>query len=287
MKQITAFFYIILSYVVALGIGYLTYINLSDYDIVVATLIANVAATVVIFIFSILLNNSSVYDPYWSVIPVFIVILWIYELSSFSSLSSIVILSAVLFWSIRLTLNWCINWGGFKHEDWRYAGFREKFGRLYWIVSLLGVHLFPTLIVYLALVPLYYGFEAGVSANIAVLVFGLIVCCVAVFLCIFADIHLTRHRKSNQAHKSIKVGIWKYSRHPNYLGELTFWMGIMIFGFAFGIPWYFSIGFISMVILFQFYSIPAIEKKLLKSKEDYEEIINTVPKLLPFFRNRA
>lgn len=37
-----------------------------------------------------------------------------------------------------------------------------------------------------------------------------------------SDIHLTNYRKTNNSKKAITTGIWKYTRHPNYLGELTF-----------------------------------------------------------------
>ena len=67
------------------------------------------------------------------------------------------IFSLVLFWSIRLTLNWVIRWRGLKDEDWRYIAFRFKYQEQYWVVSLFGIHLFPTLIVFFGCLSVYPG----------------------------------------------------------------------------------------------------------------------------------
>ncbi|MCF7943286.1 MAG: DUF1295 domain-containing protein [Spirochaetia bacterium] len=61
--------------------------------------------------------------------------------------------AAVLFWSGRLTINWALNWKGLQDEDWRYVGFRRSFPRSYWLVSFAAIHLFPTMMVFIACIP--------------------------------------------------------------------------------------------------------------------------------------
>ena len=117
--------------------------------------IADIIATVILFIFSILFSNSSLYDPYWSVIPPFIVFYWIYIIPDGVFLPrQILILFLISLWSIRLTLNWVRGWKGMHQEDWRYEEIASKTGKLYWLVSFLGIHLFPTILVFLGCLPL-------------------------------------------------------------------------------------------------------------------------------------
>lgn len=272
--------FVLFTYIVALIIGFLSFTFFSEhFNLLISTLLADILCTIIIFVFSMLVDNSSMYDPYWSVLPPLIVLLWLWKFEVFNIYTSI-ILAVYLIWSIRLTLNWFINWKGY--EDWRYVGFRKKFGKLYPLISFLGIHLFPTLIVFLSLLPLYFGFKLINIENFSLFYIGNIICLLGVFISLIADIQLTKHRTSINKDLAINIGIWKYSRHPNYLGELSFWLGTFIIGLSYSIDNYFtSIGIIGMILLFNLYSIPAMEKKLLQSKTNYQEIINETPRLLP------
>lgn len=275
--------YIVFIYLIALVIAYFSFNYFNQYvNLLVATLFTDIVCTFIIFIFSMIKNNSSVYDPYWSVIPPLIVFLWMKELNIYN-IYALIIIFVYLVWGIRLTLNWFINWQGFSHEDWRYVGFREKTGKFYWLVSLLGIHLFPTLIVFLSLFPIYFGLKIGDINYLILFIFGSFISLFGFIISLIADIHLTKHRKSLIRDKSIKIGIWSYSRHPNYLGELSFWFGSFIIGLSYSLDNYFTaIGITSMILLFNLYSIPVIEKKLKQTKSDYYQVIDNVPRLLPF-----
>ncbi len=122
--------------------------------------IADVIATVVIFIFSMIFNNSSVYDPYWSVVPPVIAVYLMIIFPDANQPRQLVIVALVLFWSIRLTMNWLRGWQGLRHQDWRYTSIAEKTGKWYWPVSFLGIHFMPTLFVFLGCLPLWYSISA-------------------------------------------------------------------------------------------------------------------------------
>ncbi len=47
-----------------------------------------------------------------------------------------------------VTYNWVRQWGGLKHEDWKYTNYRVKMGKNFWIINLVGLQLMPTILVY-------------------------------------------------------------------------------------------------------------------------------------------
>lgn len=274
-----------IEYLFALFVGFVVYqFNIDKYSLVITILIANIIMTTIIFVFSMLHNNSSVYDPYWSVVPVFIVFLWVFHLDVFNE-TSFFILFGVTIWGLRLTLNWFTDFKGFVEEDFRYVDFRNTFHKFYWLISFLGIHMFPTLIVYLGLYPIYYIFTNTIS-NVLFIYLGTLIMILSAILSYFSDTQLREHKLNNKK-ESIKTGVWKYSRHPNYLAEMMFWFGIFIASLSVEYNIVNSLGIIGMILLFNFYSIPKMEKKLLKSKSDYSAIVDDVPRLLPvsFFRN--
>ena len=89
-----------------------------------ALLAADVVATAVTFLFSILFQNASVYDPYWSVQPPVILVAFAVgkELTAFGML----LLFVVFFWAIRLTANWAYTFADLNHQDWRYTMLKQK-----------------------------------------------------------------------------------------------------------------------------------------------------------------
>jgi steroid 5-alpha reductase family enzyme len=273
---------VVVTYLATIVVGGLSYYYLrkSGVEIVFSTLIADVIMTVIVFLVSIKVNNSSMYDPYWSIIPIFLVVLWMFDLA-FINLFSIVVTLGVLVWAYRLTRNWAIDFKGFTHEDFRYVDFRNRFGKLYWIISFLGIHLFPTLIVLASLLPILYLFTMGVTHETFVYL-GFVIMVLGAMISFVADAQLREHKKSGNKH-SISSGLWNHSRHPNYFGEVFFWLGVFVTSLASEFVVLNALGFIGMVALFNLYSVPKMESKLLKNKDDYHLVVASVPRffLLP------
>ena len=66
----------------------------------------------------------------------------------------------------------------------------------------------------------------------------------------------------------MKYGLWRYSRHPNYLGETMFWFGIYFMGLSSGImPLWTILCPLLMLSLFIFISCPMMDKRSLKNEE--------------------
>jgi len=157
--------------------------------------------------------------------------------------------------------------------------FKNKTGKMYPLVNFFGIHLVPTLVVYFALLPALH-YIKGDKVNYLSLI-GLVISLLATIIQLISDLQLHKFRKNNARTKCINIGLWKYSRHPNYLGEVLMWWGIYIFGLINDLKsYYLIIGAILNTCLFLFISIPLQENRLKTYKENYEEYIKTTSKLL-------
>ena len=92
-----------------------------------------------------------------------------------------------------------------------------------------------------------------------------------------------RNFRNNPANKgrTMKFKLWKYSRHPNYLGELLFWFGICLIGInSDAAPILIILCPIPMMMLFIFVSCPLMDERSLKNRSDYQEYMEKTSQLL-------
>ncbi|MFX1388874.1 MAG: DUF1295 domain-containing protein [Promethearchaeota archaeon] len=248
---------------------------------------ADLAATITIFIISSLVKNTSFYDPYWSVAPLIISLYYLIfpSVSNYASLRSTIVSILILIWSIRLTFNWLRQWKGLKHEDWRYVSYRQKMGKSFWLINLIGLQLMPTILVYLGSISLYPILSLRTQSFWYLDVVALFITSIAIIFETLADQQLynfTKNRLSSQ--EFITTGLWRYSRHPNYFGEILFWWGLYLFAIATDFSFYWAIiGPISITILFNVVSIPIMESRNLKRKPNYIFYKEKVSRLVPWF----
>ena len=277
MSRVKSFQLVLAVYVISLVIGGVSYFYFKGLgiDSLISMFIVDFIMTVIVFLVSAKINNSSMYDPYWSVIPIFIAIIWMIDLN-YVNFFSIVAISGVFIWGYRLTRNWVMDFKGFTHEDFRYVDFRNRFKKTYWLISFLGIHMFPTVIVFVSMIPLHYVFSNGVQ-NQAFIYLGFIIMAIGALICYVADGQRRAH-KLKYPNKSIMTGLWKYSRHPNYFGEVFFWFGVFVTSLATEFVVLNILGFVGMLLLFNLYSVPKMEAKLLKNKDDYHIVIANVPR---------
>lgn len=263
-------------YVLAAALGVAVYMAL-PFLFWIRLLIADVAATIFVFVFSVIFKNASVYDPYWSIQP--IVIIAGYALTSNITPATLLLIISIVYWGIRLTGNWAYVFGGLNHQDWRYTKFENETGRLYPFINFTGIHMVPTLIVYLTTLPAVFVIRQELRANIGSFI-GMVVCVGAATLQLVADTQMQKYRKSGQ-HGLIRTGLWKYARHPNYLGEILMWWGIAIQAVSV-MPshWWFVAGALANTILFFSVSIPLADKRQ-SAKPGYAEYKAGTRSLLP------
>jgi len=124
-KQTLWVFGIVYGFAAVIGALIMLYFYNSGMNLIISTLIANISMTIIVFFFSNVTKNASLYDPYWSVIPIIIVLEWMLIYKNFS-INVILLFLAVLIWGVRLTLNWWKNWQGFIEQDWPLYSFTRS-----------------------------------------------------------------------------------------------------------------------------------------------------------------
>jgi len=271
-------------YLLALIIGGVLTATLDSHDPLSKLFFVDIILTIIVFIASYRYNNASIYDPYWSVIPFGMIFYWLYIFGP-EVINIKVMLAAfvISFWSWRLTGNWLRGWTGLDHEDWRYVQLREKTGKWYVLVNFLGIHLFPTLVVFVGSIPIYYIFQFSSELNMFTWI-GFAVALGGVVIELTADNQLHKFKKaSNNPMAVMRTGIWKRIRHPNYLGEILFWVGIFVMSYTPYTTLSTGAGVLLMIAMFVTISIPMIDKKLLKSKPEYTIYKSSTWALLPKF----
>lgn len=284
---------VLLTAYVAAGAVAVAVLRLAGDRLIPAALLADLAATLVVFAFSLAFDNSSLYDPYWSVAPVAIAAFWLVRSGAQATNPRQVLVLVLLgLWAARLTLNCLLRWKGLHHEDWRYSDFR-RVGGMYWPVSFFGFHLFPTLIVFLgclALVPIL-GRAARAVGLLDALAAAMTLS--AIWIEAAADRQLRRFLAARGASDGgsggrnvefLETGLWALSRHPNYFGEVLFWWGLWLFGLAAAPSWWWTIaGPIAITGMFLGVSVPMMDRHMLARRPEYAGMIQRHSGLVPWF----
>ena len=222
-----------------------------------------------IFLFSFRFGNASMYDPYWSVIPLYMVSYWWYNsLAITNYITWTVTLLIVFVWSIRLTHNWARRWQGLTQQNWRYVLLQNKSGKWYLLVNFLGIHMFSTLLSWVACIPIAYIFTSNEPFSYLNWV-GVGIAIAGIILEWVSDNQLRYFTKTTTSLQVLDSGLWAYVRHPNYVGEMLFWWGLYVMSVSLYTPYYVALGALGITLIFIFISIPMMDKHMLQSRPSF------------------
>lgn len=281
-----AFAWVTLSYVVALAaaaVATMYYPGPRSPWALIA--VGDLVGTVVIFGFATAFRNSSFYDPYWSVAPVVIALyLGLGFVGPAPVARQILVTVLITLYGVRLTYNWARGWTGLGHEDWRYIDLRRQTGVLFPVVNFLGIMLLPTVLVYLGCVPMVPALVDGAAPLNVLDGVGAVVLLGGTVMEGVADRQLRRFvGQRTEAGAIMDQGLWAWSRHPNYFGEISVWVGVLFFGWASGaLELWMLAGVASMIGLFGGISIPMMEKRQLDRKPAYADYQRRTSMLIPW-----
>ena len=278
---------LLITYIAAALIGVAVFGALDGLGFYPRLFAADAAATLFVWFVGLLLQNASVYDPYWSVAPVVMLLLGSVYLGALNA-GTLLLGAVVALWGVRLTAHWSTTFINLGAQDWRYTMLRASKPRLWFLVNLFGINLFPTVVVFLVLAPAFEFARYSTTVNL-VTVLGLLICLASVTLQLTADAQLRRFRgKPENRGRVNRTGVWKYSRHPNYLGEILMWWGVCVTALSSpGASALYAVGALVNTLMFVFISIPMMERRQQSGKAEYADYMAETGMLLPRLRKGA
>lgn len=251
-----------------------------------------VGVNVALWVLSLILGKTWPVDFIWSCWPpVQSILIYVRHPDEGACMRQLATFCLIFVWGWRLTHNFIYR-GGIGHEDWRYTDMREQFGRHFWWASLFTVFLGQTIFMFGPCLSLY----AAILSNLplrAVDAVAIATCSLAILLETVSDMqmdHFMQAKREKRCDKQvIDSGLWLWSRHPNYCGEVLWWWGLWLFGIGVAPAWVVA-GPLLITFLFLGVSIKLIEDRQLKNKGDafreYRKVVPSAIVLLPPPLNR-
>jgi steroid 5-alpha reductase family enzyme len=192
-----------------------------------------------------------------------------------------VVILLVFIWGFRLSYHIAKRWIKTDKEDARYVELRKKWPQKFLPLQVyIRIYLVQAFLAVLICIPAILAISGGgegwpVYLGIFVWTFGFIIESVA-------DRQLKKFIANPQNKgKIMDKGLWGLSRHPNYFGEITMWLGIAIIALPSHLGWLGLIGPLLLAILILFVSgIPPAEKRMAK-KPGWKKYKNSTRALVP------
>ena len=140
----------------------------------------------------------------------------------------------IVLWGLRLATHIAYRNKG-KTEDFRYKKWREEWGKSFYIRSFLQIYLLQGIVMLFIWSPVFIVFN-NPQKDLWLLDFiGVAAWCVGFFFEAVGDFQLLKFIKDPKNHdKVMDRGVWRFTRHPNYFGEMTMWWGIFLIAISSG-----------------------------------------------------
>lgn len=176
---------------------------------------------------SVLLKRYDIADIAWGL--GFIIIAWLGLLMQPEQTAHMMLITGLItVWGLRLAIHILLR-NKTKKEDHRYAQWRKEWGKLHALRAYFQVFLFQGLLMLIIATPVYI-VSVAPTATLGMLEYGgAALWLLGFFFETIGDYQLMKFKKdpANKG-KIMQTGLWKYTRHPNYFGEVTQWWGIFL-----------------------------------------------------------
>jgi len=237
------------------------------------------------WLISLIIGDASVADVLWG--PGFVGLAW---MSWALTEGSIIIPILVTIWGLRLGIHIGIR-NSKKKSDFRYEKMRLQNPRIWWWWSFFKVFLLQAFLMWVIGLVVIEGSltSLGDWINKFYLSIGVVIALLGFAYESVADYQLSRF-KSRQKNNEIEqgsvldTGLWRFSRHPNYFGEMVFWWGIFITTVSFtGSYWTVVSPLLISFLLLKVSGVTMLEKGMIERKPAYTEYIKNTPSFFPRF----
>ena len=268
------------------GISSIPILGVKNQDLLLG-FAAVISFLTVLWLISLIVKDASIIDIFWG--PSFIVLgsSLIIFMDKLYSERALMILFLVILWGMRLAIHLGIRNIG-HGEDFRYVEWRKEGGSNYWWFSFFRVFTLQGALATLVGVSIYFGYLNDNPLSYIEVFFGSTLFFIGIAWESISDIQLKKFRKNpRNKGKICKVGLWKYSRHPNYFGDLVVWFSIFTFSLSSNNILIILGSLLSPLIMgmiFYYITGPILDQAMIKSRPKYKEYMKQSNSLFPKFK---
>ena len=256
--------------------------------LMISNYLAVLAMMLMGWVVSLIYRNVTIVDSLWGL--GFMVIAWLtFSMAGGYPGRKLLISLLVTLWGLRLVLHLSRrNWG--HGEDPRYAGWRQKSGERFWLISLFKVFMLQSVFLWVISLALQWGQMFPQPSELIWLDYvGLGIWIVGFFFETVGDWQLARF-KADPAQKGrvMDQGLWAYSRHPNYFGETLIWWGIFVITLATPAGWWTIVSpIIITTVLLKMTGVTLMEKTIVHTRPKYRDYIRRTNAFIPWFPKKG
>jgi steroid 5-alpha reductase family enzyme len=258
------------------------------YQIVFFNLAAVIVFMLFVWVLSLLKQDAGIADIFWGL--GFILVAWVtFCLSQGNGPRRFVVVAMTTLWGLRLSIHLFVRNRG-SEEDHRYQAMRSVHGKRFWIVSLFSVFLLQGVILWV--VSLVIQSALFVQSPLRLTWFdalGILIWSTGFVVETIADKQLS-HFKSDPANKGkvMDQGLWAYSRHPNYFGEMLIWWGFYAISLNHaGFAWVILSPILITFLLLKVSGVALLEKNITERRPAYVDYIRRTNAFLPWFPRKG
>ncbi len=227
------------------------------------------------WIASVARRDASLADRVWGL--GFVVVAWVIALRSVAADWLVVLLVSI--WGLRLAAHITVrNWG--HGEDRRYRAMRERNGSGWWWTSLFWVFGLQALLCVIIALPLAVAIPNPHSGWLRTV--GLVVWAIGFAFESIGDWQLVQFaRDPANRDRVLDTGLWRYTRHPNYFGEVVLWWGLWLIAVGAG-GWWTAIGpVVITVLLLRVSGVTLLEADITGRRPGYAEYVRRTSAFVP------
>ncbi len=239
------------------------------------------------FVIGTAIKNNSIVDIGWGL--GFVITHWILAVQFDRwHFGNLIVGALVSIWGIRLSIH-LFRRNFAKPEDFRYANWRQQWGKWVAVRAFFKVYLLQGVMMWLIGMPVFMLSALDKSSfqmRFGMVGVGLGICIwlIGFYFEVVGDWQLEAFKKGvGNKGKILKTGLWRYTRHPNYFGEAMIWWGIWLVSVSSGAPIYTIVSPILINYLLRFVSgVPLLEKNF-EGREGFSEYKEKTPIFIPWW----
>ena len=251
-------------------------------------LVSVIFLMVCVWPFSLVRRDASIVDVFWGLGFVLVAWLTFFHADGYLGRRLLVALLTTV-WGFRLALHIAWRSRG-EGEDRRYGKWREAHGKHFWWVSLFTVFGLQAVLLWVVSLVIQAPQIAAQPTRLTWLDgIGVLVWAVGLAFESVADYQLARF-KADPAHRGMvmRQGLWAFSRHPNYFGEVLVWWGFFLVALTrLANAWTIVSPLTITFLLLKVSGVALMEKDIAHSRPGYPEYVRSTNAFWPWFPKRV